>query len=313
VKQLGVGRFRVFRSIRHSSACLLLTLIVVSALSVFGLTHAEKVLAATHSPLAVTKEQVFLLPTKSNDLQVLLQPTVQNQASVPEDFHVQLPKGASQATVQGVPANQVQQIGQELVVHAGAKPGNSTETISYTLPFANQTSIGLTLHTDYPVYVMSIYVPIGNVALSAPGLMPVSQTTSIAGMDFRVFSHGEMAANTDWTASLSMLPAVTNNQAVQGLPIIGMSSQSSSTTWEAISNLLMAAVILMIALIGIKSTVGKGIGRQQLTASESLMNSWEETERSYQQGQLDEADYQKRTLVLKRRLAELRQAELGKR
>lgn len=269
--------------------------------------------AATQANLVIPKEQVFFLPTTNSDLQVVQQVTVQNTSNAAEDLQFQLPAGAVSPAVQGVSTSAVHVSGQDLVVTGGAKPGNTTEVISYTLPFSGQTSVQLTLHTNYPVYIMNIFVPIGNVALSAPGLMPQTETTSIAGTDFRVFSHGEMAANTDWTASISMLPTVTSTQAVKGLPIIGMSSQSSSTTWKAIGNLVMAAVILVVALVGIRSAVGKGAGKARVGAYQALMNSWEETERAFAEGRLEEPDYRKRTSVMKRRLAQMRQADSAKR
>ncbi|KPV42041.1 hypothetical protein [Alicyclobacillus ferrooxydans] len=270
-------------------------------------------LAATGANLVVPKEQVFLLPTTNNALQVVLQVTVENGTASPQDIQFVLPRGAESPTVQGVSKNDVQEQGQLLTIKNAAKPGTSTVVAAYSLPFSGQTSVQLTLHTEYPVYLMNIFVPIGNVALSAPGLMPDTQTTSIAGTDFRVFSHGAMDANSDWTASLSMLPNVTSNQAVQGLPVIGMDSQSAATTWQAIGNLAMAAAILVIALLGIRSTVGKGATAVKNGPQEALMRSWEEAERAFMEGRLEKSDYERRTSSIKRRLAQMRQMESVKR
>lgn len=295
---------------RWSLRLLAAVVMMFSWMVIFFSGYAE---AATQANLVVSREQVFFLPTTSNDLQVVEQVTVQNSGSTPEDLRFKLPEGAGQPAVQGVSANQISRSGQDLMISKAAKPGTSTEVVSYTLPFGKQTSVQLTVHTYYPVYAMNIFVPIGNVALSAPGLMPNTQTTTIAGTDFRVFSHGEMAAGADWTASISMLPTVTSNQAVKGLSVIGMDSQSGATTWQAIGNLAMAAAILIIALIGIRSTVGKGRTVGKAGAYESLMNSWEETERAFSEGRLNETDYERRASSIKRRLAQMRQAESSKR
>jgi hypothetical protein len=269
--------------------------------------------ATSQADISIPKEQVFFLPTTANDLQVVEQVTVQNGGNSVQDLHFRLPQGAASPSVQAVGNTGISQTGQVLTVKGAAKPGTSQAVVSYVLPFSSQTSVNLTLHTDYPVYLMNIFVPIGNVALSATGLMPQTSTTSIAGTNFRVFTHGAMTANSDWTASISMLPSVTSNQAVKGLPIIGMDSQSGSTTWEAILNLAMAAAILVIALLGIRSTVGKGAGQAKVGPADALMNSWEEAERAFAEGRLDKSDYEKRTSSIKRRLAQMQSAASMKR
>lgn len=269
--------------------------------------------AASQADISIAKEQVFFLPTTSNNLQVVEQVTVQNAGSRAQDLHFVLPQGATSPSVQGVGNALVSQSGQDLTVKGAAKHGTSQAVVSYVLPFSNQTSVNLTLHTDYAVYLMAIFVPIGNVALSATGLMPDTSTTTIAGTNFRVFTHGTMTANSDWTASISMLPPVTRNQGVNGLPVIGMDSQSQSTMWEAILNLAMAAAILVIALLGIRSTVGKGAGQTRLGPAQALMNSWEEAERAFSEGRLDKSEYEKRTSSIRRRLAQIQHAELMKR
>ncbi|MCL6454394.1 MAG: hypothetical protein K6T78_12360 [Alicyclobacillus sp.] len=256
----------------------------------------------------VVSDDVILLPSGSS-LQVAERLNIRVPGRQAEDVSIPIPSGAEQVTVTNVPpgASSIEngRIRLHRVDAAGVSP-----VVTFSIPVHGQTSIQLTLHFDMAVDLMHIYVPIGNMALSAPGLMTQTETTQIAGTDFRVFTHGQLPAGSDYTLGLSVLPSVTQDASTDGLPVIGTDSQSTASGVQAVGNLVLAGAILVIALLGIRSTMARR-RRTPEGATDALYQAWEDIEVRFARGQLDEVERDRRAAAIRRRLAEIRLSGRG--
>lgn len=294
------SRLRPRFSIWKQAVVGLVTACLVPVLLQCGFLVPVPVFAATSSML-ITSEDVFLIPANGS-LQVAERISLSNSSGQAQDVQLPLPAGAQQVDVTNVPQRSVS-VSKQGVTLRGVKSGPVDPVVTFTLSFSDQTAVQLTLHNTYDLSLLHIYVPIGNAALSAPGLMAQTQTAQISGTNFRVFTHGELPPNSDFTLSLSLLPNVTPTQAISGLPVIGTDSQGSASSLQAVGNLVLAAAILVIALLGIRSMMAVSVSSKQ--PEEALYLAWEEVERAYEAGQLDDAEYERRRSSVRRRIAQL--------
>lgn len=258
------------------------------------------------SALSVTDEQFLFMPVQNHTFEVVEVLNVKNASNALQNIEINLPSGFEALTVAGASKASTKVSGQNLVLSQRAKPNAITKvTLTYALPMSGQSGIQTVLHSTYSVVVAHLYLPIGNSALSAPGLMPDTQTETISGTTFRVFTRPGIPAGDSWPLSLELLPSAAPAPSISGLPIIGMDNQSSGNTLQALGNLAVAVGILVIGLISIRSTQwGRG-KRTPLSQEEALYRAWESLEWQYEQGMLEVDQFSKKRSQLKRRLAEL--------
>lgn len=256
--------------------------------------------------LSVTNEQILFMPVQNHTFEVVQVLNVKNTSTTLQDIQISLPSGFEALTVAGDTKASTQVSGQNLVLPHFAKPSATTKvTLTYALPLNGQTGVQTVLHSNYSVLVAQLYLPIGGSALSAPGLMPDTQTETISGTTFRVFTRPGIPAGDNWPVSLELLPSATPASSISGLPIIGMDNQSSGNTLQALGNLAVAVGILVIGLISIRSTQWGRNKRTPVSQEEALYRAWESLEWQHEQGMLEEDQFAKKRSQLKRRLAEL--------
>lgn len=261
--------------------------------------------------LKVTQEQFLFMPMQNKAFEVVEVLELKNDSTTAEDVRVALPSGYQSLNVAGDKGASKQIVGQDLVLPQWAKPkATTTLTLTYVLALDGQSGVQFTLDSPYPVDTAHFYLPIGNSVLSAPGLLPDTRTETISGTTFRVFTRPGIAAGDTWPISLNLLPTPTALQSVFGLKEIGMDDQSAGNTWQALGNLLVAAGILVIGLMSIRSTQwGRG-ARKAVSHEEALYRAWESLEWQREQGMIDEVQFEKRQGQFKRKLAELKLATL---
>ncbi|MDQ0188395.1 hypothetical protein QTN31_02795 [Alicyclobacillus cycloheptanicus] len=254
----------------------------------------------------VSQEQLFLLPdTKDKSFDIVQSLTVHNSGSTPAYVNVEVPAGAKSLAVAGKAPAAGALHGRTLTIPQAVRPNQTTVlTVSYTLPLDGQQGLQFTLHSFYPVYVAHLYLPEGNAALSAQDLFTTTSTTSIQGTTFRVFTREGIPAGDDWTLSLQMLPAVTPNNHVKGLPVLGANEDGTSNDLQALGNLFVVALVLVIGLLGIRSTQGRR--RAPASRENALYEAWAQLERQYREGLVGEEDYQKHRQEFKQRLVRLK-------
>lgn len=275
--------------------------------------------ADAQTGLQVPQEQMFLLPdTTHQGFDIVDSLAVKNTSSVPETVQIGIPVGAHAVQVDGKTPIAGSLSGQTLTLKGVALPHQtSTVTVSYSFPLNGQKGVQFTIHSFYPVYVAHLYMPEGNSALSAQGLFTTTTTTQIQGTTFRVFTREGIPASDEWTLSLQLLPSVTPNQKVAGLPVLGADPNGTVNDLQAVGNLLVVVLVLAVGLIGIRSTqwgrrtsqaASRAAGAQKEAA---LYQAWLHLEQQYQGGRVTEAQYQKRRQDLKQRLIEATLADAG--
>ena len=259
--------------------------------------------------LVVPQEQVLFMPVQGNAFNVIQVLSVKNNSNAAQNVEIAIPAGATKLAVQGDTHTASHVHGQNVVLPNWAKPSTTTAvTLTYTLPFNSQTGVQFTLHSVYPVYTARLFLPIGDSALSAPGIMPNTQTVTISGTSFRVFTRPGIQAGDNWPMSVTLLPSTTSPDAVKGLPSIGMDNSSAGNTLQALGNLLVAALVLVIGLISIRSTQWGKSARKPVSQEEALYHAWETTEQQYRQGVLDKEEFEARRERFKGKLVELKTA-----
>lgn len=260
--------------------------------------------------LNVTDEQILFMPVQNHTFEVVEVLDVKNPLPQAQDIVITLPTGYQALSVAGDSEVAKQVTGQTLTLPKWAKAGITTKvTFTYVLPMSGQTGVQTTLHSNYPVLVAHLYLPIGNSALSAPGTMPDTQTVTISGTTFRVFTRPGIPAGDNWPMSLELLPSAEKGPSISGLPIIGMTDQSTGSTLQALGNLVIAVLILVIGLISIRSTQWGRSARTPVSQEEALYRAWESVEWQHEQGMLEEEQFVRKRSQLRRRLAELNLAK----
>jgi len=254
--------------------------------------------AYADSTISVTQEQIFLVPVPiHNVVQVVEVLRVKNPDATSQNVSIGLPDGYSNLSVPNTAAKNVSSDSAHVTIAKVARPNTTTDvTVVYVLPFATAQALQMTLHSDYAVDAAHIYIPIGGVALSAQNLLVSTQTVTISGTTFRQFSRLGIQPGDDWTISLQSLPTGTvTSPTIAGLPILGTDADSSGNTIAAIGNLVLAAFILVLGLVSIRST------ERMLPVSkrEGLMRAWTGLERQRTDGVMEELEYQrKRTEIM---------------
>ncbi|OFW75704.1 MAG: hypothetical protein A2201_08350 [Alicyclobacillus sp. RIFOXYA1_FULL_53_8] len=278
-----------------------------------GATLLGPLTAFASTGLTVTQEQFLFMPMQSKAFEVVEVLQLKNDSPLAEDVRVALPSGYQSLSVAGDKRASKQIVGANLVLSKWAKPqATTTVTLTYILTLDGQSGVQFSLASPYPVDTAHFYLPIGDSVLSAPGLLPDTRTETISGTTFRVFTRPGIAAGDTWPISLDVLPTPTALQSVAGLKEIGMDDQSAGNTWQALGNLLVAAGILTIGLLSIRSTQwGRG-ARKVVSPEESLYRAWESLEWQRGQGMIDEVQFEKRRGQFKRKLAELKLATLDR-
>jgi hypothetical protein len=271
-------------------------------LGTVGLTTAQ-----ASAGLRVESENVLLIPAPvAQVVRVIQSMNVVNSASTAQDLTVTLPDGYEELSVEGLDNVTRYVQGNRLLLPRFVQAGTTQFTLTYKLAFDAQQGKQLSLHSDYPVDSAKLYLPIGNTALSAEGLQTTTQTTSVSGTEFRVFTRLGIPQGDDWGISVQMLPVSSSSAHLSGLPVVGLSSSNAGNTIQAIGNLLLAAFILMIGLISIRSTQWGRAGQRAKTEEDAILSAWIQTELQFQQGMLSEPEYEVARQEFKRKLVELR-------
>lgn len=234
---------------------------------------------------------------------------LQNAVNTPQDLVVNLPTGFANVAVDGVDSASAHIQQNVLTLPGYVKPGKTQVTLTFKLPFQPQQGEQISLHSNYPIYDAKLYLPIGDMALSAEGLQTTTQTETVSGTDYRVFTRLGIPAGDDWGISIQLLPSATASNPVPNVPIIGQSSSNTGNTIQALGNLVLAAFVLGIGLISIRSTQWGRAARQVKTPEEALLHAWERTELQFQRGMIEESAYKRMRDEYKNKLVALRLAK----
>lgn len=263
--------------------------------------------ALASTALTVTKEDVIFVPAPFVHQYEVIE-TVQLQSGDGEsDAVFTLPAGYQGLQVVGVPKSDWQVSGHVLRVRRAVQ-ANATGrvTLTYTVPQDAGQGAFVTLTSAYPVAAAHLYLPIGNSSLSAPSIQAATQTVTISGTEFRVFSRYGIAAGEQWPISLQELPAATAPVPTGGLPVIGTSDDGASNAIGAVVNLVIAVLVLGVGFVGLRTAGARRIPKSR---EDALLQAWSSVEQQFSSGQLEGEVYQRRRAELKRKIVALRLGE----
>ncbi|QQE76938.1 hypothetical protein [Alicyclobacillus sp. SO9] len=281
--------------------------LVVSA--VLTMSPMSLVVQAATTGTAVTQEDVFVVPDSSHKtINIVNKLQIKAPSSLTGPVVLKLPKTAQNVHVTAASKPVSIASGAHTVKLPHVSPGGSTNVVeSYSIPLTSQGDVQFTLQTSYPVYTAHVYLPLGqHASLSAQGLMTHTQTMTVKGVEFRVFTRPSIPAGDSWTLSVQMLPSAAVNSTVQNLPVIGTRPDNFLNTLQAVGNLLVAALVLVVGLISIRATQWGRAARVPVTKEEALLRSWENLELQHENGTLGEAEYRTRREYLKQRILALK-------
>jgi hypothetical protein len=278
--------------------------LLLASLVVAVWLHAQPVQAADagNRGLYVADERIMFIPVPVHRVcKVLEVVDVVNGGPADADISIALPEGYQDFRVEDKTHRAAVDNGTAVFSKAAKAKATTTVSVSYTLPFDAHSGAQLTLHTAYDVDAAHIYLPIGDYALSAQGLLTTTQTATIDGTQFRVFTRLGIPAGDDWAVRLQQLPAATAGASVN-LPVIGAPISERQNMLQASANLLLAAVVLAIGLIGIRSagqTTAPARNRR-----EALVAALERIEMDFALGRLAEDVYRRRKQDILQKIAE---------
>ncbi len=256
--------------------------------------------AINTNSLYINQEQIVAMPTK-NDQQVLLVDTIQlyNGSGLSQQVKVPLLQGLTNVRFLGGNTTPKQISNQRLV--ALIHPGMTTFSLQASVPFQDQGA-NLVLSSPFVVRSFFVAIPEGSLALSAEGGFETVSTTFTANhMIFRRFAKLALQPNTPWQLSMTMLPTANGKQAkpLPGLPILNSYNQRSAD-FEAVTNLVLAVLILAVGILSIRrsgqtrrrvSPVQDASRQELLRAKNDLMKRWLDLEKQHDAGELTESEY----------------------
>ncbi|MCL6625572.1 hypothetical protein [Alicyclobacillus shizuokensis] len=231
-------------------------LLLVFLCCFFTLAGARASTVEAASGLGVAEADIFFLPDEHNHrLQIVEQLRMHNPGHWPQDVTLPLPHGAH--GVQMGNHAWVRTDGGVRVARA-ATAGSSTLTVTYWVSWVENGSVVVNVEQAYPVEELRLYLPIGDTALSASNLSTQTDTVAISGTVYRVFTHPGLAAHEDLPVSIQQLPTADAGSSSLGLPVIGKTADSTVHTAEAVGNLLLAAVVFLLGLLGYNQAGRRG-------------------------------------------------------
>jgi hypothetical protein len=283
--------------------------LLLASLVVAVWLHAQPVQAEDtgNRSLYVADERIMLIPVPIHRMCKVLQVVdVVNRGPVDADISIALPDGYKDFQVEDRTRRATVANGTAVFPKAAKAKSTTTVSVSYTLPLDVRNGAQLTLHAVYDVDAAHIYLPIGDYALSAQGLLTTTQTATVDGTQFRVFTRLGIPAGDDWAVRLQHLPAATAGASVN-LPVIGAPISERQNMLQASANLLLAAVVLAIGLIGIRSAGQTGAPSR--SRQEALVAALERIELDFALGRLAENVYRRRKQDILQKIAETKNAD----
>ncbi len=271
---------------------------------------ATPVLAQTvnGNTLYISSEQVLAVPSKSgNTLQVLVSLSVQNNGQAYPTAY-QLPAGAQNPHVVAGSVKKVNLSKSGALQFTAKADGTTTLAVEFGVPL-NQNGTEVTWKEPLPVRKLFFVIPEGSLTVSSQGgFQTDSQSITSGNQAFRQFAKLEIPANSSWTVSVALLPTANGRQAppLTNIPVLN-SYGPRVADLEAIGNLLLVALILMIGIISIRRGTGRAkqsplaIGKQKA----ELMEHWADLEMAFESGELQEQEYHQRRERLKKRLVQV--------
>ncbi|WP_029420207.1 hypothetical protein [Alicyclobacillus macrosporangiidus] len=261
--------------------------------------------ASAAESLRVAQMQLFLIPAPVAHTVRVMEAFDLRTDGRSVNAHFTLPEQASEVSVQTPGGLRAQTKGSAVGVTGTAPSDGSFQvTVTYHLPMPGMAQ-SIRWHADYPVDQALVYVPEGEVSLSAEGVLTGTRTVDISGTTFRVFTRLGVPADTDWPLQVQVMPAPTTGSDTGGLPVIGLDHSQRANAMQALANLALAAFVLAVGLASIRrSTRGGPPARPQ--DEEAAWTAWVQLERAYENGDVDTASYERRRAALKRRIVALR-------
>lgn len=202
--------------------------------------------------IRVTDEQLVFLLHGKNQIQVIEVARFQNNSSAAQTVKFPLPPGYQAVTVNGFPSKVVNHA---LILNREVQPHLVNQVIlTYLISLPNHSSVNIEFDHPYPVDTAHLYLPIGNMEISAQNLLAATQTTTFGGKAFRVFTRLGIQPGERWMVNIGLLPSIDASSTLTRLPLIGQDNTGRLNTWQAVGNLLVAAFILALGFIGIRSS-----------------------------------------------------------
>jgi hypothetical protein len=261
--------------------------------------------AAAAESLRVAQMQLFLIPAPVEHTVRVMEALDLRTDGRSVNARFTLPEQSSDVSVQA-PAGLRAQVEGSAVGVTGTAPSNGSfqVTVTYRLPMPGMAE-SIRWHADYAVDQALVYVPEGEVSLSAEDVLTGTRTVDISGTTFRVFTRLGVPEDADWPLQVQVMPAPTTGLDTGGLPVIGLDHSQRANAMEAVGNLAVAAFVMAVGLVSIRrSTRGGPSSRPQ--DEEAAWAAWIQLERAYENGDVDAASYERRRAALKRRILALR-------
>ncbi len=232
-----------------------ITIAVTTAVFAMGIHYQVPVYAV--SGIDIPEEQVVFVPISKTRLEVVEVVNLQNYTSSAQNVQLEIPDNSSSLTVKANGARFFAR--NHTVVLKNFLPANGTNQVSLTfeVPYSGQGSINIDFPNLYSVGTLNLYVPEHNMEISAQNLMAATKTVTIGTTKFRVFTRLGIEKNENFVVNIGVPPTINrqsgNSTKLSGLPLIGQDSTGSANTWQAVLNLLLAGVILIIGFLGGRS------------------------------------------------------------
>lgn len=282
---------------------------------VVGLPMLPIALAGPASALRLSSESLVLVPAPAVQVcDVIEELAVVNPGGQAADVYVTLPSGAKHIALNRATSsrarveNVVHQQQTTLVLVKGAQAHSTTQvTISFTLPFTSSTGLAFTFASPYAADSARLYLPISGFSPSAPNLQAATQTVTISGTRFRVFTRLAVPSQDEWPITVASLPALTKGFHVRGLPQLGRNPSGLTNDAEALGNVAILVFVLLIGLYGIRQPAGR-VGPSaggSAKALDALYDAWVHLEQQHADGAIDAAVYADRREKLRNRIVHL--------
>lgn len=265
------------------------------------------------SDVQVSSDQIVLVPAPVVRVcDVIEQISLTNPSSKAEDITLPIPVTSTDVTVNGSKAAISVVQGASGVNIPIAKTAVSNITLAFQVPFSSAAGVDIPFTFPSAVGLVKLYLPVTGFSLSAPGLKAATQTVTMSGSRFRVYSRVAILPGETLPVSIQGLPSLTTVFQLHGVQRLGQNPSGLANELGALGNIGIIVFVLLLCFLGMESQSRNPLvfrrGNRQVssTSIESLYNAWTELEMKYRDGLLDVDTYTRHRESIRNRIVGLK-------
>ena len=321
-------RIEEVKQVMKSKKSKLLTLMALLTVSLFH--QSSNVDAAVKEPVRIISENLVVVPTEPNTIQVMNIIQFINEGDTAENqLSIYLPEGYSNLTLHdGLSEENMEVTDKGIIDLTGIAPGEEKQVLlTYQLPMENNV-LNFTVEQAYVTENIYVIIQPGILSFNANDLVTQSDLFEMEGKEYRRFTRLNLHPGEPWPLRFEMIAdsSTEEREEENTVPIAGKSTGQEKVTEDgfqiigregigygkAAITILIIIVAFSAALIGLKRDMQRTIGQKSakntawlMTEKESLLKERLQLEEDYRNQLIGPQTYETTKGKLRDRLIQL--------